>query len=43
LKDDELLAQKGVFGDEIGLAASQIGSSSTSQGQGVLGLSQRLV
>ena len=35
LKDDELLAQKGVFGDEIGFAASQVGCRSTCQRQGV--------
>ncbi|MEA3335862.1 MAG: hypothetical protein U9R25_08110 [Chloroflexota bacterium] len=35
LEDDELLTQEGVFGDEIGFAASQVGGSTTHKGKGV--------
>ena len=35
LQDDELLAQEGVLGNEVGLAASEISSSSNHRGMGV--------
>ena len=35
LKDNELLAQQGVFGNEVGPATSKVGGSSNRQGKGV--------
>ncbi len=35
LKDDELLTQEGVLGDEVGLAASQVAGCANRQGMGV--------
>jgi len=35
LKDDELLAQEGVIGDEVGFTASQVAGSANRQRMGV--------